>query len=593
MKINKISIKNFLGIKQFLLDEPALAPILLIAGDNGAGKSSLRDALSLAMLGYTSRVKLKKDASEMINHSVPNANEARIAIETDFADFSTIIQDDISAGKSKQLPFIFEYLIDAERFAKSDDKDRRNVLFSAAGVKMSKTEIIKRLGERGCDMNSVGDLVEDYLLLGFEKACEKAKTEARDNKTLWRGVTGKTYGEKKAETWKVKAGDLDDVRTKVIELEKALYETDGEIALFIDQLARLKFELEIKSNAKKKIDEISNAASLERIKAKLEHDEAELKKLESAFEKAKRATHAIGENDIVCKCPACETELIMTAAKNLIVHGDLRGDEEAAVSLNDLEQSLEVMRKSVLNGKRDLEMVAINKGKINQFQEQIDERNMYTAEMLAALDAKIANHKQIKADTEKEINRMLVIEREFAQAQEKTDKAMEYHNMVKVWSKIAESLEPSGIPSDFINEALQPINEKLAELAELAKWKTVSIDTDINIKLSGRDYHLLSESEKWRCDLLLTIALSIVSGHKFFVVDRLDVLDAASRLQAVLLLNKLALSKQIETAIAMATFKYEALLLMKQHFKQMIYIWMQDGKSELVTILEKPIKEEA
>ncbi|TXI22302.1 MAG: hypothetical protein E6Q61_09395 [Nitrosomonas sp.] len=166
--------------------------------------------------------------------------------------------------------------------------------------------------------------------------------------------------------------------------------------------------------------------------------------------------------------------------------------------------------------------------------------------------------------------------------------------MVKVWSKIAESLEPSGIPSDFINEALQPINEKLAELAELAKWKTVSIDTDINIKLSGRDYHLLSESEKWRCDLLITIALSIVSGHKFFVVDRLDVLDAASRLEAIVLFNTLALSKQIETAIAMATFKRESLTALVQHFKErMTCVWMQDGKSELITTSQKPIKEEA
>ncbi|MCO6428907.1 AAA family ATPase, partial [Nitrosomonas communis] len=54
MKLTKLSINNLLGIKEADIENPK--KIVFVSGANGAGKSSIRDAVALAMTGDLSRV---------------------------------------------------------------------------------------------------------------------------------------------------------------------------------------------------------------------------------------------------------------------------------------------------------------------------------------------------------------------------------------------------------------------------------------------------------------------------------------------------------------------------------------------------------
>ena len=56
MLINQIKIYNFQGLRR--AEVTLTAPVALFAGLNGAGKSSLRDAIEMALTGSPSRVKL-------------------------------------------------------------------------------------------------------------------------------------------------------------------------------------------------------------------------------------------------------------------------------------------------------------------------------------------------------------------------------------------------------------------------------------------------------------------------------------------------------------------------------------------------------
>ena len=59
MKLTHITAQNYLGARA--VDLAITTPIMLIAGKNGAGKSSLQEAIRHAIGGDAARVALKKD----------------------------------------------------------------------------------------------------------------------------------------------------------------------------------------------------------------------------------------------------------------------------------------------------------------------------------------------------------------------------------------------------------------------------------------------------------------------------------------------------------------------------------------------------
>lgn len=107
----------------------------------------------------------------------------------------------------------------------------------------------------------------------------------------------------------------------------------------------------------------------------------------------------------------------------------------------------------------------------------------------------------------------------------------------------------------MIAEALDPLNARLAEHAALAQWQPPRIGADMAITVGGRLFGLLSESERWRADALLAVTIAQLSGLRLVVLDRLDVLDATGREDALFWLSDVAEAGQIDTAIVLATLK--------------------------------------
>ena len=56
MHIQKIEVSNVLGLSR--ADIVCSQPVMIIAGNNEAGKSTIADAVSMAILGTPRRVKL-------------------------------------------------------------------------------------------------------------------------------------------------------------------------------------------------------------------------------------------------------------------------------------------------------------------------------------------------------------------------------------------------------------------------------------------------------------------------------------------------------------------------------------------------------
>lgn len=582
MKIKNINIKDFIGIKSFLLDDPA--PVILIAGPNGAGKSSIRDAVSFAITEELSRVRYLKESGALIHNG---SNDASISIE--FEDSVYVCKmaksehDNCQADfiPSKKIHPLINYVIDSTKFARDDDDARRKVLFKLSGLNMGISNVKSRLIEKKCDQKTV-ELVEPYLHLGFEKACEHAKGQARENKGSWRTITGEAYGEKKAETWKAESGDVESLRNQIITGEKLLSETDMEIELLSQKLGSSNSVLTNRSNLKQEIESLASKGNYDRIKKKYDHDLSELEKLTKLVDETERAAHSIREGDIVCKCPSCETELIMTKEHKLIEHGDLRGNEDAVVALPELINSLNVLKRSVENGKRDLDAVIDIKSKVIALQQQLESLPEVTVEMITSLQAQIDGLKSQKSEASKKINVLCDLEKKFSDANRKMELAAEHHALVKNWSLIADLLEPSGIQSDYLNEALTPFNTRLAITSEKVGWRKVSIDERLEIHYGNHPYPLLSESEKWRCDALITEAISFLSGMNFFILDRMDVLDKDSRLKIIKLLAELAKSAELGSVIVLATLRDDQATAVARNFSNYSALWMNNGTAELL-----------
>ncbi|MFO5894192.1 AAA family ATPase, partial [Pseudomonas aeruginosa] len=75
MRITKLEITNFQGLRHAALD--VSAPVLLVAGHNGAGKSSLLDGVAMAFSGQPRRVSLKKEMDKLITEGAKKG-EARV-----------------------------------------------------------------------------------------------------------------------------------------------------------------------------------------------------------------------------------------------------------------------------------------------------------------------------------------------------------------------------------------------------------------------------------------------------------------------------------------------------------------------------------
>ena len=69
--------------------------------------------------------------------------------------------------------------------------------------------------------------------------------------------------------------------------------------------------------------------------------------------------------------------------------------------------------------------------------------------------------------------------------------------------------EPEGIPADLIDTMLEPVNSRLASFVKVLGWATVEIESDMNITCGGRSLGLLSESEVWRVDAMITATIAV------------------------------------------------------------------------------------
>ncbi len=571
MKIERISISNFLGARA--IDLVFDSPVQLMCGPNGAGKSSVRDGIALALTADLGRVGLKKDAPQLITDGADGAN---VVLQTSAGEVAVAIAASgriADSLKGVELPPALPYVLDGQRFARMTPEERRGFLFGLMGLSAGGDEVRKRLAARGCDVQRA-EAVMPMLRAGFDAAAKEAATKAREAKASWREITGETYGEKKAEGWRPALVNFDEKQLRAA--EAALEATEAGLEAANQRLGKLQLAQTQHRQAEQRAAGLrEKAGRRQRITEKLKLDRAELAEWEPKLARVQAAAQpkvglvhdlARATDSLLREFASAgyggETEVHEEARAALGAyereHGPLAKttahDAEVAPKLQQYEKAVALYRSAVANGERDLaeaDAAAVALEQLDAGERAPDQ---------AEVDAAARHRDDLKA--EKGVNaakvaQLRAAEREERQAVEKIKRATAAHQSVVAWAAIADALGPGGIPGEILTEALDPLNERLAQSALDTEWMQVGVDGEMQISVgsAGRPYALLSESEKWRVDAMLAEAIAHLSGLRMLVLDRMDVLDLQGRQDLLAWLDNLAEDGELDTCLLFATLK--------------------------------------
>ena len=554
MKIHNIQIRDFQAVKH--VDIGVDRPVLLIAGPNEQGKSSILDAVRLALLDDTERVSTKKDRAALVRTGASKG--AAVAVLGSSGDAPWVAKINIPGKLSHDsLPELTEAHVSSlcpNYFASLKPDARRAFLFPILGIKFDAESVTKRIVARGGDAEKLAVIAKDIGKKSWEDLQADAKQYASKARGAWEQITGEAYGSQKAEGW------LPDVPAKpdgtVNGMELSIKGVDIDIAELNQKIGALNAQTAHTEARARKIAELeARVALVDRRTAAYDTARIDRAAMEGTVEGAKQiiAGQPLGTE---CACPSCGAVLLLEGAalREKPAESQHSADDiaEARRALPVVEKSLAMLKTAEANAKRDLDDALAAVSMLAELKadppEQVDGHVLSELRTILA----DANNRRRQYETKKaEIEAVFLA---IAGAEAKRDEAANRHKHVVEWLAIADLIGPSGVPGELLSEGLEPFNQKLNQLALLAGWDAPVIRDDMAIEVKGMPYGLGSVSARYRTDVLLSIAIAIFSGTKFVAFDGIEVLVGIRRSQLLKLMHELA-GTVLDTAILVATLK--------------------------------------
>lgn len=556
MKISRLEVSNVLAISRADIDIPT--PILMVVGNNEAGKSSLADAISMAMLGVPSRVKHKKDLGQLLHDDAKKGRVTLIDGDEVLGQF-LLPKGDHTVAEIPGLEFL-PFLLRPRSFADLDLKERRGFLFKLTKQKNSIEKTAEMMLKRGCRPDLVEE-IKPMLRSGFPEASKAAAENATASKQQFKGLTGDNWGSIQSADWTVhipEAPEMPDVSPEAINKEIAEYtKVNGWLEAGILHIGKLENNTELAKTFNARKAELEEAAGLlPRAQTKLQTDREQLEELENSFKIVQTKLAEAQAGVVPVKCPCCDAELTIkgqTLEKFAGLKADTKATSDLALNLTKTRSAIDMMKRTIEN---DISAVttAENAGKALAAHIEAGVPVVKAGEIEAA-EAKQEELRTFLAKQRIKVEAMKQRQELLATADETNNKAAQHHLDVIDWLKVSEALASNGIPAEILATAIKPVNDSLAILSRLAGWKKVVIGDDMELTAAGRVYGLMSESAQWRIDTLMACAIAQVSGLKFVLVDRWDVLDVKGRGECVGLLRELCTMGALDQAIICGTLK--------------------------------------
>ena len=552
MKITSLQIKNFLGVRA--VDVTLKDPVTMFVGPNGSGKSSLQEAVRMALIAESVRVPLKKDYAAQMLTTGKTAGSVKIVCDGSAAYGFTLPKVEIWMGLENDAA---PYVLDAHKFSSLSTDERRSFLFDLMGLKTDHETVRGLLLKDGHAPQDIEDVMPLLLRAGFDAAMKEAQGRARECKGAWKAITHQAYGSVKAASWQMEKSEVD-----IAALEQATAKARDVEAEIESETLRLGDLQSRARNAEsqriKRLDLINKAYRYAALSDKLSKDESELKEWQEKADAIRPQTEGAPPGVKPLMCPACGRLSRLQDGKLVFhVHQPEMVDPAAREKLAQYEEAGQLMERCVANDKRDLAIADAAARMLEEIGEEEDNESLQIE--IGRVSEKVTVLKASRNQAQTIIRALEEAKRNASNADQWTKNAHNLHLSIQAWEALADSLSPAGIPGKMLDQALGPINERLAYSAHDAGWAVACIGSEMGIfaSMKGglRPYEMLSESEKWRVDAMIAEAISHISGLKFVMLDRFDCLDTQGREDLIYWLDGLASKDAIDMALIFGTLK--------------------------------------
>lgn len=499
-------VKNFRGVSESLID---IAPIALLCGENGAGKTSVARAIAAAATGKAvpySNV-TKKDCAVLLRHGT-HAGSVSLGGEGGTASVSWPDAEMRTIGTPPQASIIAAGLTDL--FSMKPDQALL-YLIKALNAEPTEDDIMSALQQLELDEKVIATIVDVIKKQGWDAAHKRAVERGQNLKGAWAHIAGTSYGDKKVNEWYPEGWEdsllqqsPESLQAAIEEAQAALEAAIGTGAVNQAETARLRALID-------KLPEFADAIPL--------HEET-LKKAKEALEETQKElqnTPNPNNKGEEMPCPHCEKPVIVTPTT---VGNYALAKAEKLKAKDTKEQARKHAGLCGELSKRQGEMHAAQRAlddvKRQHEEAQAAEKKLQEtpAGIAAATDA-VINEARLKLNTLQAQRAMLC----------KYQEARATGAHIAINQKIVDLLDETGLRKNKLSQCIDAFASHYIEpiCADFA-MPLVSIDADLNVDLGTTAYPMLSRGEQARVRCVLQLAIAQLEKAGIIIIDDADTL---------------------------------------------------------------------
>lgn len=530
----KITVRNFRGLK---VAEVEANPLILAAGSNAQGKSSLAQGIAACLTGRAIEDSFELRKSDVKSLVRDGTLIATVDIVTDKGS-AKMIYPDAKLQTTGDAPWASLFAAGLASIPTMPAKERAAALAPYMKAQPDLADLKGALAEE-FDEDTIGKCWEAIKRDGWDAVLKSVEDRRARSRAIWEQIAGESFGSAKAKIWRPEgwADDLfeeasvEDLTANRDEAQAAVDRAVGAAAVEISDVGKLCEVAEDGAARLQALDEAKNA--VETVKREKERADEQFFRM------------PLPENFAPLECPHCQGKI------------RLRSDPARPQGYGCTLEKAEPLSKDE-NDKRRMNVAEIEgrrsnvAGRLVAAQRALMVAEERHAESVAAREKVEAagSRDDGAAATEAEARRQLqVAETDLIRFKRKVE-AEEAFARWEANEKFAVVLSagPQGLRAKKLAEATLLFNSQvLLPLCKTVAWGSVEITEDFRVTLDGRIFTLLSDSDQMRVKIVLQVAMAKIDGSAMVVIDRAEALDAANKKK----LMGLLIDQQIPALVCM------------------------------------------